>query len=256
MLNAWSRIYYGFEVTESNQYLSFNEGGPELIASVRPGKYSLTQGLDALATAMSDVGSQVYSASVDRETRRVTISATGAFSLLITTGSTFASSIFPMLGFAGADVGPGMTFTGAGALGTSYHPQFKFQDWVSPDHFKRSVDSTVKKTAGGQVEVVTFGRERLIQLNIRYATDRPMDGRVIRNNPAGVQALVDLMDWLVMKAPVEIIPNEASPATFYTAIIEKTPDSPTGVDYKLRELYEKQLPEFFETGILQFVVVE
>lgn len=254
-VHGWSRFYYNFEVGDANRYLSFNEGGPELIAEVTRGRYAPTLGLDAVAAAMSDVGSQAYVVSMDRSTRLCTISAPGPFTLMIGTGTTAASSVFPTLGFSGSNVGPGLTFTSKAPVGSAYLPQFKLQDWISPDHFKKSIDSTVKKTASGAVEVVTFGLERFIQAHIRYATNKKMDGRVIRNNPNGVEDLVALMDWMITKAALEIIPDDTNPADFYTVILERTGDSQTGVDYRLKELFDKNLPDFFETGPLVFRVI-
>lgn len=256
MINTWSKIYYSVEITTDNRYLSFDEGGSELIAEVTRGKYTPTQALEQVAAAMSDAGSQAYTVVMDRSTRQVTISAAAPFSLLITSGTTTASSIFATLGFSGADVGPSTSAQGAGTLGKSYNPQFLFQDWIDPEHYKKSVDSTKKKTADGRVEVVTFGLEKYIQLNIKYVTNKPVGHSVMRSNPTGVEDLVDLMDWLISQAPVEIIGDEDSPATFYTAILEKTQESQQGTDYKLRELYDKNLPDFFETGILLFRLIE
>lgn len=256
MINAWSRFYYGFEITPDNQYLSFSEGGPELIATIRQGRYAPTLGLEAVAAALNDAGTQIYTVAMDRETRRATISASNPFSLLIASGSTSARSVFASLGFSGADVGPGLTFTGAGQIGSEYRPQFKLQDYIEPEHFKKAIDSTVKKAADGQVEVVTFGLERYLQANIKFATDKAMDGKVIRNNPTGVDDLVDLMDWLITKAGLEIIPDDSNPSEFFTVILEKTQESATGVDFRLRELYDRNLPGFYETGILLFRVIE
>lgn len=256
MINTWSRIYYDIEITSDNRYLSFDEGGSELIAEVTRGKYTPTQAVAQVAAAMSDAGTQAYSVSMNRTSRRVTISAAAPFTLRTTSGSTAASSVFSTLGFSGADVGPGTTFTGAGTLGREYRPQFLLQDWISPDHYKKSVDSTVKKTADGRVEVVTFGLERYLQMHIRWATNKAVGGDVLRSNPTGVEDLVDLMDWLITKAPVEIIPDENSPGTFYTTILERTAESQQGTDYKLKELYDKNLPNFYETGPLTFRVIE
>jgi len=256
MIHSWSKFYYGVDVTTDNLYLSFNEGGSELIAEVTRGKYTPTEALAAVAAAMSDAGSQAYTVTMDRSTRRVTISAAAPFTLMIGTGTTSTSSIFGTLGFSGADVGPVTSATGAGKIGSEYVPQFKLQDWIDPEHYKKAVESTIKKTADGRVEVVTFGVEQYLQAHIRYATNKMVGWDVFRTNATGVADLVSLMDWLTKKYPVELIPDEDLPNVFYTLILERTQESQQGTDYKLRELYDKNLPDFFETGILLFRLIE
>lgn len=255
MIDTWSKLFYDFEVTLDNRYLSFQETtGPERSAEIRTGRYAPTKGLARVAAAMSDEGLQTYSVTLDRLTKRVTISATSNFTLKIATGSTNDSSIFPLLGFTGADRTGSNTYTGNAEAIREYVPQFKLQDYIDPAHWKRSIDATVKKTADGSVEVVRFGVETLMQMNIKWVTNKKMDNKVIRNNPAGVEDLVRLMDWLMTKAEIEFMPDEANPNTYYTILLERTPQSQTGTDYQIDELYEKNLPGFFESGRLVFRV--
>lgn len=256
MIQTHSKFFYEFRVTTDTKFLDFDEGSGVLTAEIRPGSYSPTRGLNLVAEAMSDAGTQAYTVTINRTTRLVTISAAAPFDLLIQTGPTEASSIFETLGFSGADQTGLSSYTGSVGVVKEYVPQFKLQDWIDPDHFQRSVDDTVKTTASGEVEAVVFGRERLIQANIRYATDLPMDGKVIRNNPDGVSALVDFLSHGISKSAFEIMPDELTPNQFYTVILERTPDSPNGTDFRLRELYDQNLPSFYETGILQMRIVE
>lgn len=255
MINTWSKIYFGFEVTPDNSSLSFSEGGPELIGTVRQGRYAPTLGLTRAADAMNDAGSQVYAMTMDRSSRRVTISAAAPFELLVATGTTSMTSIFPLLGFTGADRTGSNSYQGNLPSMIEYLPQFKLQAYIDPEHWKKSIDPAVKKTADGQVEVVRFGVEQLMQFNLTYVTDLPMDGRVIRNNPSGVADLVELMDWLITKTSVEFMADEDDPDTYITVLLERTTDSTTGTDFKLSELYVKNLPGFFETKVLTFRVV-
>jgi hypothetical protein len=256
MIDTWSKFYFGFEVTEENRYLSFSEGGSEIIATVRIGRYSPTTGLLRVASAMSDAGGQTYSVTMDRITRKATISAAGPFELKISSGSTSGSSIFSLLGFSGSDLTGTNIYTGTGQVAKEFKPQFKLQDFVSPDHWKKSIDPSVKKAADGTVEVVRFGVERLMQLDIKFSTNKPMDNVVILNNPTGIDDLQEFMDWLITKAQVEFMEDKDDPDSYLTVLLERTPDSQTGTDYKLKELYAKNLPGFFDTGQLVFRVVE
>jgi hypothetical protein len=255
MINTWSKFYYGFEVTADNSNLAFDEGGPELIATVRQGKYAPVRGLLRTADAMSDVGAQTYAITLDRSTRLVTISAAAPFSLLVATGSTLSTSLYAALGFTGADRTGTNIYTGNAPAMVEYAIQFMLQDYIEQGHWKRAIDPTVKRAADGTVEVVRFGVEEMLQFNLKYVTDLPMDGRVIRNNPDGVAALVQLMDWLITKTPIEFMPDENDPDTYITMLLEKTPDSASGTDFKLSEQYVKNLPGFFETKTMIFNVV-
>lgn len=255
MIHTWSKIFYDFEVKPENSYLSFQETtGPERTATTRTGKYAPTKGLQRVANAMSDEGTQTYSIQLDRLTRLATISATNPFTLKVNTGSTAASSIFPLLGFTGADRTGTNIYTGNAPVASEYVPQFKVQDYIDPAHWKKSIDATVKKAADGSVEVVRFGVEQLMQLNFKWATDMKMDNGVIRNNPTGVADLVRLMDWLITKAEVEFMPDENNPNFYYTVLLDRSPQSATGTDYQIDEQYEKNLPGFFDTGRLVFRV--
>jgi hypothetical protein len=256
VIDSWSKFYYSFQVDATNQYLSFDEGSGEVVATIRRGKYAPTQGLLEVASQMNNVGGLTYTVSMNRATRKVTISSTSNFTLKVNSGSTFASSIFALLGFTGADRTGASSYTGNLQIAKEYAVQFKVQDYIAPEHYKKSVDTTIKKAADGTVEVVTFGLERYIQLNIKYVTNKASDGQVIRYNANGVEDLVEFLDWLITKAPCEFIPDEDDPASYFTVLLDKTPDGQTGTDYILKELYAQNLAGYFESGRLIFRVVE
>jgi hypothetical protein len=175
---------------------------------------------------------------------------------LVSTG-TPGNTIWELIGFSGADRTGSNIYTGnLQSTMKVYRPQFKLQDFISPEHFKKAIDPTTKKTADGKIEVVRFGTERFIQMNMRMITNKPMDGKVIRNNPTGVEDTIEFMDFATTKAEFEFMPDAADPDTFLTVILDKTPEAPDGTGYKLDELYERNLPDFFETGRLMMRVVE
>lgn len=256
MIQTWSQFFYDFEVTEAQRLISFDEGGPEFVVELTQGRYSLTDGLLEIASKMTDAGAQAYTVSMNRFTRAVTISAPANFTLRVATGSGVGNTAFSLVGFTGLNRTGSNSYVSNLSVGKSYTPQFKLQDWIDPEHNKRAVDATVKKSANGSVEVVTFGIERLIQAHIRFATNIPQDGKVIRSNTGGVEALIDFMDWATLKAPIELIPDEQNPSTFYKVILERTPEFSNGTGFRLKELYDRNAPGYFETGVLGFLVVE
>lgn len=256
MVNTYSIFYYGYEIDISNQYLDFDEGGGELTATIAVGSYSLQQFLDAVKTALDAAGGLTYTVSVDRATRLVTISAGANFTLKVTSGSHAAASCFGLLGFSGADKTGTDSYTGSSESGTAFEPQFWLQDYIASTDYRRAVEASVNTTASGSVEVVTFGTQQFVQMNIRFQTDIAQSGNSpIKNDVNGVDDLRAFMQHLITKAPVEFMPNINQRTTYETLILESSSLSRDGIGYRLRELYNQGLPGYYDTGVLTFRVV-
>lgn len=256
-LSTHSKWYFGHEITESNLSLSFDEGSGELIAELDVGSYTLEEYAVEIARAMTAAGTQTYSAVVNRTTRKITISATSNFDLLITSGTTAGTTTFTLAGFNGADVTGSNSYVGDSASGSVYTTQFICQDYVASSDFQGAADATVHKSATGRIEVVKFGTESFFELSLKFVTDRSMpSGAPIRENLSGVSDLRTFMQYLISKNRLEFMPDEDTPGTYYNVILEKTSESDKGVAYKLKELYGRGLPGYFETGILKFRVVD
>lgn len=255
-LDTFSCFYYGFEITGENNLLNFSEGGPELTAELDVGSYSLNDMIAVLETALNSEGALTYTVSVNRTTRAITIAATGTFSLLTTTGTQVSSSPFTLIGFTGADKTGFATYTGT-AAGSIYEPQFRLQDYIPVENWTGAALATVNKSASGRVEVVKFGDESFMQCDIKYATNISQnDNLIIKSNASGVDNLIDFMSFAITKGPMEFMPNISDRATYIKIILESTPDSKDGVSFKLKELYDKGLPGFFDTGTLKFRLLE
>ncbi len=256
-LTTHSKFIYGFEVDDTNLKIDFSEGGPELTATLGIGDYTLTTFAQELSSALNDAGALTYSVSVNRATRVLTISASSDFELLITSGSHLGTSAFGTAGFSGADLTGDDSYSGNVASGSEYATQFVVQSYVSPDDYQDSLFGTVNQAASGAIQVVSFGTLRFIEMDLKYVNNYDHGASdVIRNNPTGIAELRSLMQFLVLKAPVEFMPDEDAPNTYYSVILESTPDDTKGLKYKLKELYGKGLPGYFETGTLKFRVVE
>lgn len=252
-LSTHSKFYYGYEITEENNALDFSEGGSELQATLDVGSYTLTTILDAIAIALNDVGALTYTVSVNRDTRLITIASTSNFELLVSTGSRSGSSVFSTIGFSGSDKTGALTYTASAAAGSEYRTQFILQSYVDTNSFVDAAEGTVNTSASGLVEVYRFGQNQFMEANFTYITDRVLvDGAPIRKKPSGVLELQTLMRHFISKAPFEFMPNEDDSATFETMILESTPDNKSGIGFKLKELYTKNLPGFYETGVLKF----
>lgn len=256
-LTTFSQFYYGFEVTTQNLYLNFKEGGgPELTAEVSVGSFSLEQMAVEIQKALNNEGALTYTVTVNRTTRKITIAASGTFSLLPVTGTLSTTSIFPLIGFTTDRTG-GTSYLGNSAAGYAYVPQFRLQSYVPIEHWTGAALATVNKAASGRVEVIKFGNESFMQCNIQYINDRMESvDNFLKPSATGVADIIQFLTFAITKGPIEFMPDIDDASDFYDIILESTPDNKDGVGFKLNELYDKGLPGWYETGVLKFRQVE
>ena len=256
-IETYSLFYYGITVTSSNQLINFNEGGAELTATVAAGSYTHTELATAVKTALDAAGALTYTVTFNRSDRTYTIAATGTFALLVSSGTQIGTGIFTLLGFTGADLTGAATYTGNNSSGSEYEPQFKFQSFVSNDDNQEKIDATVNETAQGDIEVISFGTREIIELVIRFATDRDVSASGwIKNDASGVANLRSFMQFAITKAPFELMEDIGTKSTYKKVILESTPESPKGTAYKLKELSLSGGPTgFFETGLIKLRVL-
>lgn len=255
-LRTHSKFYFGFEVSAENDWIDFDEGSGELSAQVAVGSYTLEQLAVAIADALNSEGTLEYTVTVDRATRKLTISAGANFELLVTAGTHSGTSVFGTAGFT-TDRSGDDSYLADNAIGSVYTTQFILQNHVDQEDSQAATYGTVNKSASGKVEVVTFGLEKFIEFNLRYVNnyEQAADGP-IRENLTGVENLRTFMRYLTTKAPLEFMPDEDDPDTFVSMFLESTPEDSMGLKYKLKEQYERNLPGYFDTGVLKFRVIE
>jgi hypothetical protein len=251
-LTTLSSIYYGFTVNNNNKFIDFKEGATTYQAVLTIGTYSLAQVLVEIKRAMEAAGALTYTVSVNRTTRIVTIASTSTISLLISTGAAAASSFYSSIGFTGSDLTGASSYSSNLAAGSSYVPQFILQDHVSSDDWNEAIDARINESSNGTLEVVSFGTRRILQFQIMYATNLNIASGRIVYNASGVANLRSLMSFLVTKSPVEFMPNKDNPTTYETIILDSTEADSRGVGFRLIEMYDRNLPGFFRTGILKF----
>lgn len=253
---TYSKIYYNYVVTTTNNLIDFQESAGVLLATLTPGSYTLTTLASEIKRALDAAGLLTYTVTVNRSTRKYTISAGSTFKLLTTSGTHLGFNAFTLIGFSGADKTGASSYVGQNATGVEFKNQFKFQDHISNVNWEEAISSTINESADGTLELITFGTRQFVQLNIIYATNIPQaSNSSIRNNPTGVDDLRLLLQYLRTKGPIEYMENESDPTTFLTLICESTPDSNTGTAFKIKEMYDKGLPGYFQTGDLKMRVV-
>ena len=258
LLPNFSQFYYGYEVTAEpyNGYIDVNEGAGEIGVEIPVGSYTLTELVLAIREALNTQALLDYTVSVDRATRRITITGSSTFSILAGTGTHIGNGIYSLLGFAAQNYTGAATYTGQSASGFCYEPQFKLQSYVGPDDWQQKNEASVNVSASGsQVEVVNFGVAKFAQFDIKFITNKLMDGFVIKNNTTGLEDARDFLQHITSKSFFEFMPNINTPDTYYKVLLESSQDYQDGTGYKLKELWDQGLPGIFETGVLKVRVL-
>lgn len=260
-LSTFSQFFYGFTVDSTNNLIDFNEtgGSSGLQATINTGSYTLTDFLTAVKTAMDAAGTGTYTVSVARATRLISITGpSGGFSLLTNSGSGSGSSPWSLMGFDETADQTGSTgYTGASGAGSVYAPQFRLQDYVASTDWQELVDVNVIESANGDIETFAFGTRNFIQCNITYANDYSQPtSSIIKNDASGVANLRAFMVDITKKRPFEFMPDIDTPTTYQEVLLESTPDTKDGTGFRLKEMYSKGMPGYFETGVLKLRVLD
>lgn len=252
MIYSHSAFYYGIEITSSNNIIAFNEGGTEIEATITQGRYTLTNFITAIQTAMNAVGTLNYVVTCDRVSRIYTISGDSNFSLLTTSG-TSPNKAYSLMGFSGADKTGNDSYVGTVGVGSSYRPQFRLQAFLDFNDNKQAAETTLHKTASGKVELIKFRTDKVMECEVMFITDIDQGiGGYIQNNPSGVSDARAFLTYAIDKGPIEFIPDITDLATFTNCILESTADSSDGTGFSLKEEYSRGLPDVYKTGLLKF----
>lgn len=261
-MSTFSLFYFGIEITRANNKIDFAEGVDVYTATLRYGTYTMTEFAEEIERAMNAAGADyTYSCSVNRTTRILTITKQSIPSIatwyfLFGTGDNAFLSPASLMGFTAADTAAATSQAGSSGMGSRYEPQFKLQDYVGPDFQKELVNAVVNESSTGVFEVVSFGTKRMISLNSKWITDRTNDGTLIKNISGSVATAQAFMAYLMKKGKVEFMPDISDVDTYYDLICEKMAGSQAGTGYLLKEHTGKNLPGWYETGVLTFRVIE
>ncbi len=254
-LSTRSVFYYGHLIDNTNFQLDFDEGSGEITAEINAGSYSLTGFAAEIERAMNAASelTQVYTVTVNRDTRIISISAPSSFSLLVSTGSHVGTSVFTLAGFTGADRASDTSHDGDTDSGKEYRPQFTLQGYIPTSIWRNPTSASVNVSSSGVVEVIRFGDVQFMECNIKWITDTDVGVNDYMDNSAtAVADVIDFLEAATKKNTIEFMQDRDSRSTFETFILEKTPDSTDGVGYKLYELLNIKLPDWYETKKLMF----
>jgi hypothetical protein len=256
-LSTFSKFFYDFIVNTENQFLAIDEGNGEVLLPIAIGSYTPTDLATELALKLNAELDNTYTVVFNRPLQSFTIVSDQAFDLLGVSAST-GNLINPTIGFlVNQDYVGELSYTG-GLAGKSYEPPFILQSYIPKENNEALISPTINKTSSGLVEVVRFGTERFISFSINYVTDNTnaQDGKLIKKQQDAVLKLNDFMSYIITKRPIEFMVDENNLNQFDKVLLESTEASGEGTSYELRELYDKGLPEFYDSGILKFRVLE
>jgi len=249
-ITTYSGFTYGHEISSSNEFINFDDGAGEVSEQIEIGSYTLNDFLDKVLEAFNSGGTQEYSGTIDRSTRKITVSAASNFSLLVTSGTQASISAYGIIGFTQDKTGSN-TYEADIASGFFYEPQFLLQNYVAFEDNVKTAQASVNQSASGVVEIVSFGKNEFMECNITLATDIIPQG-VIKENINGVSDLRQFLNYAINKNPIEFVADLESPNIFESALLEKTNGDSKGTGFKLNELYSRKLAGYFETKTITF----
>lgn len=254
-IDTKSVFYYDVVVDAGNLAIDLDDGTGVIQISLDTGSYTFTGLAQHAQSKLREFGNQDYVVTPNRDERNYTISAPLAFDLLFTSGPRSEQSAANLLGYSGSDKTGSSTYTGSLTVGSAYFPQFFLQQY-KPTRLNRAKNrASINETAAGAVESVTFGDVRRMECNITYVNDNDFCQGFFDRDPNAVDNLVDFMEYLITKGPIEFMEDRDNRDSFEELLLERSPQSGDGTAFDLQELLPS-LPGFYETGRLVFRRIE
>lgn len=248
-IKTFSIFYYGHIVTALNKSLDFNEGGPELQANLRVGSYSLTEYGAEIQRAMREIGSQDYVVTLNRTTRKFTISAPLPFTLLAGTGSRIGTGVWSLAGYTATDKTGANTYLAQNASGSAYRPQWYLHNYIQPEHSIVLEDATADSTPSGVAQVAQFGDGLRIPMNIKVITNKTgLKNSGFFENVNGISDFMTFIKYCMNKGRVEFMPDLNTPTSFTKCYLESTPEDRDARKFNLKNM----TADFYESGVLTF----
>lgn len=248
-IKTLSRFFYGTAVTRLVWAVDFNEGAGELQATLAVGNYSLTEYGVELQRALRAAGSQAYVVSLNRTTRKFTISAPLNFSLLAGTGTRIGVGAWSMIGAAATDKTGANTYTMENGAGSEYNPQYYLDGYTKEGHSIELEDAAVSSTPVGYSQIASFGDGSRVPMNIRLITNKTgLKNTGFVANLNGESDFLTFIKYAMKKGRLEFMPDKTTPATFIKCFLESTSEDRDARKFKLKNM----AVDIYESGTLTF----
>lgn len=256
-LSCFSKFYYGLEINEDNQNLDFEDSSVK-VAVLNVGVYTHDEIATEVERAFNLAGSQLYSVTLDRATRQLSISAAGNFKLKTESGLYIDTTGYNLLGFnMEADYSGSNSYQGESGAGFEYSPQYPLQSYVPPEINQGARNGVVNESTSGEIEAITFGTKKTMECEIFFITNIPQPTNTwIRNNGGGYEDAQRFLEAAVRKVPMEFILDETKPGEYQKFILASTEEDQNGLGFKLYEEWDKGWPDYFRTGTLTWTLQE
>lgn len=246
-----SVFYFGTKITRDNRGLDFSEGaGPEINALLKIGDYTLTTLAAEIQRVMRESGALLYTVSVDRLTRVITIDAPSAFNLLISTGAQTLAACWTTIGFVyGADQTGQITYDGSQGAGSEYITQYPVRDYISERDWKIREDATFQVTPSGIGQSISFGNGARIRMNITLITNiLTIQNAPFYANATGVDNFLAFIEYCMDKNKIEFMPDVDDRDAFVKVFLDVTAEDKNAFEFNLKNLS----PDIYESGPLIF----
>lgn len=252
-LKTKCKFYFGVIIEQDNNIFDFDDGGGEISAAIPVGEYSPQQFALLLQASLNASGSQTYSCVFNRVTKKIVISATSNFSILIHSGAHTGSTFYKNIGFTGSiDLTGANSYTSDDVCCLEYAPQFYLLDYTPLEHNIKSVKASINETGSGNVEVIRFGTKRMMECSIEFITNQVFNNdSAISTNINAVENTLIFMGFLIKKSIIEFMQDKSDTANYQTLMLESTESDQSGVGFKLVEMSEYG-SGFYKTGKLIF----
>lgn len=250
MLQTRSSFYFDIKIDPGQNRISFQElTGPLRIAVLQAKSYTLESLSIALAQAFTLAGNQVYTATFDRVTKSITLSAPDDFDILVQSGPFNGSSVYSRLALGTNDLTGQNSYT-TGVIGKEYRPQLFLLDYVPGNLNQQAIESSINETSGGEVEVVRYGIKKIFEMTIDFVTETYQENGWIENDNQALAKLQEFIEFLVQKNVVEFYPDRDNLDESVILLLERTGQSQQGVGFKIQE--KPSFVGYYTTGLLQF----
>lgn len=253
MVKDIALFLYGFQITNSNRYIDFQNVslGPVLQAVLNLGNYTATEFMAEIKRAMEFAdGTNKYTLSLDRtistnRDNRLHISTNGSFlSILFGSGTDAPSSPRDLMGFMHSDYTGSTTYAGSSTAGIILIPDFATYNYTGPDQ-KVESDGSKNVSANGIKETLVYAQVQFFQGEWKYITN--FNGNTQRTQWEA------LLKYLIKQLKLEFTPSiNEDPNTFFECTLESTPEDSNGMKYEMKLQVGEGLYRFYQTGLMKF----
>ena len=248
-----SVFYFDTQVVIGSRAIDFNEGGSELQATLNVGNYSATEYAAEIQRALRVVGTQLYTVTLNRTTRKLTIAAPLTFALLSNTGTRPTIAAWAVMGFSTASNKTGTnSYVGDTGTGKEYQTQYPIEKYISEDHSINLENATYNVTPIGLGQQVDFGDGRRVEMNIRLISNATGLSGNMTDFVESATGIVDFMTFIAFamrKGKIEFMPDNATRSSFVKVILEKTAQDGDARRFALANM---KTPNFYESDDITF----